>query len=50
MGLLNAGFTLGLAMGAPLAGLLEPHIGWVSAGYTIRQAVLTEIFREQSFG
>lgn len=31
MGLLNAGFTMGLAMGAPLAGLLEPLIGWVTA-------------------
>lgn len=30
MGLLNTGFTVGLALGAVIAGGLEPVVGWVS--------------------
>jgi len=29
MGMMNAGFTAGIAFGAVLAGLLEPAVGWV---------------------
>ena len=31
IGLLNAGFSLGMSLGAVVAGGLTPHIGWVSS-------------------
>jgi MFS family permease len=34
IGLVNAGFTTGVALGAVIAGALLPVAGWVSAGVT----------------
>lgn len=41
MGMMNAGFTAGIAFGAVLAGLLEPAVGWVEFSGLIGWAKLT---------
>lgn len=38
IGVINAGYTTGVASGAVLAGLLTPIVGWVSPSFSSRES------------
>lgn len=49
IGLINCGFTTGVASGAVLAGILTPTLGWVSTFDPNPAVVLTQLFSRDSF-